>query len=281
MCVCQPAWIFTLGMRLSSANTLRMFQLTKWYLDLVTDSGDAVIGYAARLTVAGVPLTYASMLSSCRGEANVEHANMRAVTFPSFTGDVCDWRQDAFEVAGRWERRAPPIVRSLLDDGSSAITWSCHMPSAHARLRVGNISLEGLGYVECLEATLPKLALPFRTLHWGRYLSPGHAMVWIQWDDGHDCRFVWLDGALQPDARIIANGITGLSNDRELRLHASRDLQRRAVVPAIGRVLPLLLPHIDASLAQMHEHKLLSRGRMFEAGQHVDEGWVLHEVVRL
>ncbi len=41
-----------------------MFQLDKWYLDLVTPRGDVVIGYAARIAWGGLSFNFSSFLDN-------------------------------------------------------------------------------------------------------------------------------------------------------------------------------------------------------------------------
>jgi hypothetical protein len=257
-----------------------VFQLTKWYLDIVTEQGDALIAYAARVQIGGVPLSYASVLvSRAAAAADHEDAGIRGVEGPSFAGDACAWQNEALGISGRWQRSSPSIERILVTGPEGSVAWTCHMPSARAEARYRDLALTGTGYVECLELSIPPWKLPFRTLRWGRHLSDQHSLVWIEWDDGRTGRWIWLDGHEQPDARLTATGIVGLAGNRELRLRESRDLRNRAVLSSLTRTIPALQRHLEGSLAGMHEHKQVSRSALVAAGHAIDDGWALHEVV--
>lgn len=257
-----------------------MFKLAKWYLDLVTDDGTALVGYAAGLRWGALRLRYASLLLAPPGQAPVEQTTLRQVAEPALDGNVLTWRSGPLHLEGRWLREARAIEAPLADLPTGAIHWHCLMPSAVAVVRVGEQRLTGRGYAERLVLTLQPNELPFRTLHWGRYLSVRHAVVWIDWSGaGAPARWIWLDGTLRPDARLDAQGITGLGPGMALRFGPPRPLRDRTVLPDLARPIPGLLRRVVGPVAQMRERKRLAMSRLERDGTTVDEGWAIHEEV--
>jgi hypothetical protein len=103
--------------------------------------------------------------------------------------------------------------------------------------------------------------------------------VWIDWTGEDEQRWVWLDGLEQPGAGLTDSGLSGLAGGGALEVSDSRDVLDRGVIGSLSRVLPMLGRPLVGPLADMHEHKILSRSAIVRAGQSVDRGWSLHEVV--
>lgn len=260
--------------------TAPAFQLTKWYFDLVTDDGAVAVAYAARLGIEGLWMSYASVFLSRPSGPDAETATLRGVTWPSLTDDTCVWRNRQLDIDARWHREAPAIERTLVDSADGSIRWTCHMPRARAEMRHRALSLRGIGYVECLRMTIAPWKLPFHTLRWGRHASNRHSLVWIEWDDGAAGRWIWLNGEEEPGARLTEAGVVGISGNREVHLHGTRDVRNRGVLPGISGIVPALRRHVIGTLAGMHERKLLSRSTLLESGHAMDGGTTVHEVVR-
>jgi len=256
-----------------------MFSLDKWYLDLVTGDGIALIGYAAELRWHALHLRYAAVLESHPGTPPHERATIRHSSPPEVTGDRIAWRCQPLHLQGEWRALAPAIEATLLDGPAGTITWSCVMPRAFASVESGTARHEGLGYVERLRLTLPPWDFPFRALRWGRHLSVGHALVWIEWDGELTRRWAWLDGRLQPSARVAGDGVEGLEDGLALRWQQGRDLRRRSVMETLREAAPLLVQRATGRLGTMDEHKRLARSTLLENGQPRDEGWAIHEEV--
>jgi hypothetical protein len=256
-----------------------MFRLVKWYFDVISDEGVAAIMYMARLEWGGLRVRYASVLQSAASAPPRESATLRGVERPQLAGGTLRWANAALQVSGRWTSDAPPIRRTLASGPSGVIQWMCHMPRARAVVQCGDVTLSGYGYVESLRLTMPPADLPFRTLRWGHHASTSHSVVWIDWRGEDARRWVWLDGQEQPDATLTESGISGLGDGGALQLADSRDVLDRRVLASLGAVVPMLGRHLVGPPADMHEHKILSRSAIVRAGQPVDRGWALHEVV--
>jgi hypothetical protein len=256
-----------------------MFRLLKYYLDLVTEDGTALIGYAARLRLGGIQVGYSSVLLSAPGASPLERSTLDRSPLPGRSGDAITWDSPGIRLTGRWLGQTAPIHRALLQGQGGAIQWTCHMPRATGTVRVGETALTGIGYVDSLRLTIAPWRLPFRTLRWGRHASADHSLVWIDWAGGSEARWIWLDGAEQPGAGFSATGLTGLPANTSLEFSDSRDVRDRRVLASLGEVLPRLIPRLAPRLAAMREHKQLSRSSLNQAGRALDQGWSLHEQV--
>jgi len=255
------------------------FTLVKWYFDVVTDDGVALVSYAAQLRWGALRLRYASAFRQDAENEVREVSTIRRVGSPRVEGNRIAWRCPAIDLEGEWETRSPPIEQTLLRTTAGQLRWSCRMPRARATVRLGGDESTGLGYAERLRLTIPPNRLPFRLLRWGRHVSTVHSVVWIEWRGDHERRWVWVDGREQPDARLTERGLEGLSGDRELRLELPRDLVDRPVIAAFAHLPPALARRIAGPVGTMREHKQLARSKLIEAGRPLDSGWTLFEEV--
>jgi hypothetical protein len=256
------------------------FTLDKWYLDLVADDGTAVVGYAAKVAWQAFGLRYTSALLVPSASPPIEQTSLGDDAWPRFADGCVTWTSKTLGLHGEWRGLEPPIAHTLLTSPAGSIEWSCVMPRARVEVVTPSARYDGLGYAEHLRLTLPPWALPFRTLRWGRHVSDRHSLVWIEWDGEQAMRAAWLDGEPQASARVVDSGLAGLTEQRELRWRASRDLTRRAVDRLVARVAPALSALVAGRLGTMQEHKRLSPSSLLDAsGQAIDNGWAIHEVV--
>jgi hypothetical protein len=256
------------------------FALTKWYLDVVAPDGVAVIGYAAELSWGDVRLHYASTLLARPQGAS--HPSTRATLHtaqPVDDGARITWRSNPLAVDGEWRPLAAPTGATLYASPDGAVRWDCRYPRARARVEVDGAVVEGLGYVERLELTLPPWKMPIRELRWGRALTETEGVVWVDWrGDGerlHDVQWVDRAGArLGPcvvdDHGVVADGapVVRFVDATPLRTGQLGANVLHALPAAIVRRLP---PFVVA----MDERKTLSRARVGDR-----QAWCIHEVVR-
>lgn len=257
-----------------------MFRLTKWYLDLVTDQGTALIVYAASIEATALRVRFAATLLAPVDTAPVERTAWSGVDLPELTSEVLRFEHRGLALAGQWHRAAAPIEETLLDDDRGQLHWACLLPNATATVALGGERFTGAGYAECLTMTRPPWALPFRELRWGRWTSPAHNAVWIQWSDGPSRQWVWLDGAAEPGAALSDLSVRNLSQSSELRITPMRELCDRRALRVVTGQLPALEPLLAGPLANLREVKRLDRGILVRDGAPDEEGWVIHEVVR-
>jgi hypothetical protein len=256
-----------------------MFQLSKWYLDLVTPDGIAVICYAVRLRWGPARLRYAAILVDSPGAKPEEAFTLHRVERPAIDAGILRWRCDALDVHGEWRRRQPAIRETLLRSRAGAIRWSCRMPLATAEVQWADRRFAGLGYVETLGMTVAPTRLPFRTLRWGRHLSAEHSLVWIDWTGEVSGQWIWLDGVRQPGATFTDDGMIQVSGGRRLHFRDSRDLRNRLVLPSVGAALSAIASRWAGSLATLREHKMVARSALCDDHVRFDEGWTVYETV--
>lgn len=256
-----------------------MFRLHKWYLDVVTDQGDALIAYAARLRWRQLRLGYAAVLHSPPSAPAREISHFGRIGRPKLEDDVLVWDQASLHLRGRWHRSSPAVRRTLLRTSDGAIRWTCHQPSARATVECEGWALNGVGYVERLSLTIPPWKLPFRHLRWGRHASDRHAVVWINWSGRDNRQFTWLDGVEQLDARPDGSGVCGLADGVELQVRCLRDICRRPALARLSDQLPVGIQRLLTPLHGMREHKQLARSAIIRNGTLADRGWTVLEEV--
>jgi len=250
------------------------FSLVKWYMDCVTDLGDAAILYCAHLRWRGLPVTYSSFLS-VDGRLVKSHSSMARYQLSSADGQILV-DLPRLGVSGRWEASAAPFQRTVYEEVSGAVQWNCLQPRASVHLRIGDRELTGLGYAECLTVTLPPWQLPMRQLRWGRFVSPEDSLAWIDWQGSYSTNFAVHNGisceTLSVSDSEVAMRHATLRMEESFPLRAGRlGSTILPAAPALGKLLP-------RSLAIIEEHKWRSRG-ILTANDRSSAGWVIHEVV--
>jgi hypothetical protein len=250
------------------------FSLVKWYLDCVTDSGDAAILYCANLNWRGVHLTYSSVLS-VYGDSTETHSSMARFRLSSTSSQILV-EFPRLDVSGIWKADAAPVQRTVFENASGAVEWKCLQPRSLVTLRVGGQELRGFGYAECLSVTLPPWQLPMRQLRWGRFVSEEESLAWVDWQGEYSMSFAMHNGrdceTLEvSDSEVAIPGAT-LRMEESFSLRAGR-LGSTVLpgAPALGKLLP-------RSLCDIEEQKWRSRGTLEEPGL-ISRGWVIHEVV--
>lgn len=252
------------------------FRLTKWYLDCVSDTGDAAIVYAARVEWRKLRLNYSSLLSRISGTITTRTSMTRLSPQPA-SQDRCWLDAPRLELTGEWRGIDPPIAQTFLQTDKGSVRWDCVQPRSHARIVIGDHIVEGLGYAERLSLTIPPWQLPLQRLQWGRWLSKDSSIVWVDWEGTHSGQWVWQNSVpidasqVAPDQIDFGSG-QKLHFDRAFPLRAGR--VDRTVLPAassLARVFP-------RSMFGIKETKWLSGGE-FIAEKKQPSGWAIHEVV--
>ncbi len=245
-------------------------------MDAVDERGEGFIGYAAELSWKRLSLAYHGFLRCSADGGTTSRNRFRAVPMPVQEGSTLRWKAPGIE--GEWQGTAAPIQEILFETPEGRIDWRCVQPRATAELRVGKGSIHGLGYAEYIEMSLPPWDLPIRELRWGRFLSTGHHIVWIQWLGPVPKLLIHHNGVRHEQGEIDETGISFGTT----RLVFSGSLQLRsgtlfstvlARVPWIRQLLPL-------SILRLDERKWRSRGHLNQQGQEAENGWVIHETVR-
>lgn len=250
------------------------FSLVKWYMDCVTEQGEAAILYCAALRWRGIPLTYSSVLSTC-GQAATTRSSMGRYRL-SWTEKEVVVELPRLRVLGRWEAAAAPFEQTVYASPAGSVVWSCVQPRSSARVTVGERVLSGPGYAERLTVTLPPWQLPMRQLRWGRFVSPQDTLSWIDWQGPYSTSFAVHNG-VRREIVSVSESEVALSNS-VLRLEESLPLRAGRLGSTVLPGAPALRKLLPGSLANIEERKWRSRGTL-EIDDRQSRGWVIHEVV--
>ena len=257
------------------------FELSKWYFDAVGESGEVFIGYRAALRLPRLAVSYASALTAGAREARTR-STVRPGKEPDFFEGALAWTEPKLAVKATWRGGAQPISRTLYETPEGGVVWNCVLASAECDLAVNGNLVRGLGYADHLSMTIPPWRLPIDTLRWGRFLSPEHSVVWIDWErEGDERTWIFVDGT-EVQGKVREEGI--LFEGGRVDLPASdRLVLRCGRLSYLLRNLSLSPPlrtRLGARGLAIHETKWRTRGVLESAGAPAVQGWAIHEVVR-
>lgn len=251
-----------------------MTKISKWYCDLTTEEGSAIIGYWARLEWGPFRLSCASYLLSRPGQALVTREILWGSPEPVNDNGVMTWSCPRLGLQGQWRTRELPISLRLLENSQGVVDWHCLMPEAQAQLTIDGVTWTGQGYVERLSMTVVPWRLPFAQLRWGRALAPGRHCVWIDWLGGEERSWTILNGRLVRAAYCNDEALM-LADGRHVALKQHRTL-RDGTIGEVIQNIPLLGQLIPGRLRNARETKWLSHA-LWSDGL---EGPAIHEVIR-
>ena len=250
------------------------FSLVKWYLDCVTDAGDATILYCADLHWLGLHATLGSLLESPSGAEPQSHFSLGRYRL-SFASDEIAVEHPQLKVSGRWQSASPSVARTVYEEPGGSIVWNCIQPGSRVSLRVGQREQAGLGYAECLTLTLhPGVAPGLNSA--GAASSRQHSLTWVDWQGSHSTSFAALDGR---ECRLLAVSESEVSIDAAtLKIADSVSLRAGRLGSTILPLAPALRRFFPTSLFNVRERKWKSPGTLINGGES-SHGWVIHEVV--
>ena len=251
------------------------FTLVKWYMDCVTESGEAAIVYFADLRWRGLHATMGSVLENGAGAEPRTRTSLGQHRI-SDDGYEISVEHARLKVSGTWQAICSPVQRTVYQEGAGSIVWNCVQPGSRVRMSIGERELAGLGYAERLSLTLATWRLPIRLLRWGRFVSGDHALAWVDWQGPYSTRFAVLDG--RECGLISASESEVVTGEASLRIEAGDSLRAGRLSSTILSNAPALKRLFPASLFDIREEKWKSRGTLTCSGQ-TSHGWVIHEVV--
>jgi len=219
-----------------------VFLLSKWYMDCVSEEGEVVVLYTARLRWHAVTLHYASLLvRSADGEPRTE-TSMRATSEPEIAGDALSWSAPALDVAGTWSSLAAPSRATVYESPEGKVEWQCFGARARAEITHRGRVVRGLGYAERLDLDVEPWRMPIDQLRWGRFVGERSSLVWIDWRGAHEKHLVFHDGAAIGPASIDERAVVAERDGVRLAIEPGGALRRGAIggtalaqVPGIER----------------------------------------------
>jgi hypothetical protein len=250
------------------------FSLAKWYLDCVTDAGEAVIVYATELGWHGARLHLTSVLRGAEGDVRTQ-TSMAQCRITQAHGRISAEAQKE-GVAGVWLADGVGCERTIYETEVGRVQWKCLQPKSKVHLRVDDCVKMGLGYAECLILTVPPWKLPLNELRWGRFVSARDSLVWVDWKGTYSTRFALLNG--ETCQLTHATNYEVLAGPAKLRIHAGFALRKGRLKRTILPEVPMLKKLLPDSLFRVEEAKWCSRGEM-SCEDRISTGWVIHEVV--
>jgi hypothetical protein len=189
-----------------------------------------------------------------------------------------DLRWDHGDASFHARSSAGRFRETLLASPSGQVAFDCVVPDGAVTVTRGNRVLEGRGYAERLELTIPPWSLPIDTLRWGRFTGGEERIVWIEWKGAHPLSRVFRNGKRCEDASILDDSIE-IPGAVTLQFGERRELRSGRLGKLRGAVAGLVaqLP----GMADVHETKWLRSGRALRNGLTVASGWAIDEEVRL
>jgi hypothetical protein len=254
----------------------RPFHLTKWYLDITTESGECFIGYAVNIRWNKIDLSYKGYILLTDNGAIRKSSSFRSFQAPEVT-DHCGIWKTSFG-SGHWKGLDGPIEEMLLDNNDGLINWSCVIPKAKASFKLnGHAEIEGLGYVEKMELTLPPWEIPITTLYWGRYLSQSYSLIWIEWKGPLPKVLIFLNGKKYQEGvidneRISFGGYT-------LNMDTQTTLRTGSIGSTIFGRFRKIMALFPVAIFRMEENKWTGKATLLKSNMIIDSGRYIHEEV--
>lgn len=255
------------------------FELEKWYFDCVSEDGDAVIGYAARLAWGPIRLGYGAVLHKPTVGPLAQSQRLTAGEIVTDAEGAVRWRDRALGIDGSWRGSARVPKTMLVDGPEGRIEWECLCADADVALTLAGREVRGTGYVERLTLTILPWRLPFRELRWGRYISHDRRewLVWIDMRGRLTRTWAWSGESGVPDVTVGDDGVH--TSDHVLRLGTRLPIRHDDVGRSLlgrYRFLALLLPRATRLI---DEHKYVSPAVMRSRVGVESRGFAIHEDV--
>lgn len=258
-----------------------MFKLTKHYFDNIDTQGNLVMAYVAELSIFGITLPYSSVITlNEQGELH-ERSLLKRTELSNQMGSFT-LKQPELDVSGRWYglSKALPEIELLKMEGKKdkekIVSWHVHTPLAKAEWTQNNNTIKGLGYGETMSMNFEPWHFPIDEWYWGRFLSPTHSVVWLEWRGEHNVRFLYHDGMLQEEFEFLNDTIRyefGTIVLRETRIIKDAPLMEMA------QRFPIAKKLFKKDFLQTHEQKFISRATLTLHDGTPCEGFALYERV--
>jgi hypothetical protein len=255
--------------------------LTKWYFDCVAPDGRVVIGYWAALSWRQLEWNWQNVVLHEPGRAPVRRSSLVRAPPPAVAGESITWSAPALRCRIEVASRQRPIEQRLLEDETGVVEWRVEAPAARVSVDLGGSApVQGPGYVERIQLTVPPWRLPIRELRWGRWIdaAAGRSVVWIDWRGETPRTWVFVDGVLAPAATVADERVRAGAVD--LVLGDSRTLEAQSFTE-ITASIPLLHSVVPKAILALRQTRWCSLGTLREGDTAPRTGHAIHELVVL
>jgi hypothetical protein len=259
----------------------KKFSLAKWYLDCVTEDGDAILGYAASLRWRMLSLDYSSILVR-RSSGPVEaKTTLQRGTLPHEGPNSVLWDCPHLAVHGKWKGVEPSFERAIFESSATPMTWRCVQPRAEADIDAGSLGrFKGFGYVDFVEMTSKPWLLPLEELRWGRFLSSSDSIIWLDLKGPVSECLVFYNGTSAVNGRVLDAGIDLGQINTHLTFEETEVLREGALASTALSVIPGVHKLLPERMLNTNECKWRSRGVLRSGNTIKSTGWAIHEVVK-
>lgn len=261
------------------------FLIKKWYFDGVSEDGKTLIFYSAILIWHSIKVQYINYLYlGAQGDVRSESRYSNAQE-PVIQGNKIFWKDEGLKIFGEWESDTPPLRAMLHNSQAGYLDWNCFHPAARCHLHINNEPiLDGYGYVECLEMTVPPWKMGFNELRWGRFANPDSPIVWIELRGPSNFQWVF-DGQTRIENAIISDEMIELPHQhKKLMLSEPTAIEDKEkileVVNSLVKWLPGFKSFTPFRFLRARESKWRSRGVLTSVDEKQHTGWVIHELVK-
>ena len=262
-------------------NSDSKFSLSKWYLDCITDSGDAMVGYAASLHWRALALEYSSVLVLRSTDIIRTKTTLHGGSHPTEAVDCVQWNCPPLAVSGIWQTLERPIARTIFSSSTTPLQWACVQPRSWAEIDCGDLGMfSGYGYVDHIEMTAKPWQLPLEELRWGRFLSASDSIIWMDFKGPFPESIVFHNGTLCRRVQVSDTEIVLFDEDFRLTFEETQVLRDGALVSTVLSEIPGVKNFLPTRMLHTHESKWRSRGILKRGNIKKSDGWAIHEVVR-
>lgn len=259
------------------------FFLEKWFLDFVTEKGDAYIFYAAKMHWHKITIPFKSQISwsKLHGE---EHKKMfYGVTLPRKEKEIIRWSDNSFKVEGSWQANTGPLSARLFESPEGGLQWNCFQPASLVKIKINNKEFSGQGYAEQLILTVEPWKIPMNELRWGRFVAGENNLVWIEIKGAETKQWVWYNGKKIDKTEIKDQQVILPSENIHLDMNESRPVGTINNITQVIKKLTSFIPgfrhSVPLNFLMAEEHKWISKGNLYKDGLLEHTGWVIHEKV--
>ncbi|MCX6284922.1 MAG: hypothetical protein NTW31_11895 [Bacteroidetes bacterium] len=260
------------------------FHLSKWFLDFIGESGDAMIFYAAKLKWHGWSVSYASWLRYDRASGVRLKSRFNNIQIPKIQDDKITWKDARFGVSGTWEPLADMIQTRIFDSEEGSVDWKCFQPASKVQVRIKEKVLNGRGYAEQLILTVPPWRIPMEQLRWGRFGSDEINLVWIELRDKEKRQWLWLNGKRIENCIVEDDQISLPEKELVLFLNKGVLLESEKKISSLAQKIIRYMPGVNklipVNFLTADEFKWLSEGEFKGHNNTYSRGMAIHELVK-